>query len=660
LTKLGSASDAAGELERSAQRRIRLAAAFAALAGALVALAAGGAPGRMLDDLFQRISPGPPISRRVHVVVIDPDSLRALGGWPWSRYYLARLTDAIADRGAVAIGFDMLFPEPDRLDPKRFAALYGDVASQIAAEAARLPSMDAVFARTIGRHPVVLGRAGVQAGSFDYAQRAAAPLPPEAQFVGQLPRALTRYPAAVANLSILDGAALGHGLVNGDRDPDGVVRRVPLIARVAGQLTAGFALELARVAEGADTIVLEGRGGRVSAVRTGRLRTPATADGELVPRFADWRRTQTTSAADVMRQGLPGDLFKGQVVIVGLASAGASDAVATPASRAVDSVYVQAQAVDALLRGQALRRPDWAGPLEWALGLALAATVVLAAPRRPDWRLGAAAAAAVVVGLGGAWLAFLAGRLIDPLPILAPAAGALAIGLAALAAEARLAQAQLRAALDDERDRAAAHQQLLIQELNHRVKNTLATVQSIAMQTSRHTRESGEIAGVLTARVGALARAHDLLSEGSWRGADLADVVTRTLAPYVAEDGSSRLSLSGPPIALGPNAAVSLHMAFHELAANAAKFGALSTPDGRVAVAWRLSSSGGDHGSLELEWRETGGAPVAEPLRRGFGSRLLEQALAREFDGEVTLSFPREGAVCRMRLPLSLKLRAAA
>src|SRR5262249_6535067 len=158
------------------------------------------------------------------------------------------------------------------------------------------------------------------------------------------------------------------------------------------------------------------------------------------------------------------------------------------------------------LRGAALARPDWAAPLEWALGAALAAAAVLAAARRPSWIQGVAAGAAAAAGIGGAWMAFLSGWLLDPLPALAPAAAATAAGLAALAAEGRRAQVRLRAALEDARDRAWRHQQLLIHELNHRVKNTLATVQSIALQTSRHTQESGEIAGVLMARVGALAQ----------------------------------------------------------------------------------------------------------------------------------------------------------
>ena len=224
-------------------------------------------------------------------------------------------------------------PEPDRLDPPRFADLYGELTPAAAAEVRALPSMDAVFARVIGRNPVVLARAGARARSFDALDQSAAPLPPEAQFSQPVPEGIRAYPRAITNLPLLDGAALGHGLVNGDPDDDGVVRRVPLAARVAGAPTPGFAVELVRVAKAAERIDLTTTGGELSAVQVAGLRVPASADGELALRFGDWRSIQTTSAADLLRRGLPDDLFKGQIVLVGLTSAGSSDVVTTPRDR---------------------------------------------------------------------------------------------------------------------------------------------------------------------------------------------------------------------------------------------------------------------------------------------------------------------------------------
>ena len=209
-----------------------------------------------------------------------------------------------------------------------------------------------------------------------------------------------------------------------------------------------------------------------------------------------------------------------------------------------------------------------------------------------------------------------------------------------------------------ERKRADERQKLLLDELNHRVKNTLATVQSIARQT-RRAAEPAAFEEAFLSRLTALAQAHDLLTAVAWEGASLKDVIARTVAPYVAGGQTERIRLVGPDVRLNPNAAVSLTMGFHELATNAGKYGALSVVGGHVDVEWRVDSM--THPTqIEIDWRETGGPPVDPPARRGFGTRLLETGLAREFDGHVELSYAPEGVRCRMRLPLSPKLQLAA
>jgi serine phosphatase RsbU (regulator of sigma subunit)/CHASE2 domain-containing sensor protein len=426
----------------------------AGLAALALLMALGGRLSRPLFDLFQTLAPAPATSRQIHVVVIDADSLRAVGGWPWSRYYLARLVEEIAKRGATAIGFDLIMPEPDRLDPSRFAGLYSELSPAAAAEVRALPSMDAIFARVIGRNPVVLGRAGARAHSFDALDQSAAPLPPEAQFAPAVPAGVAAFPYAIANLPLLDGAALGHGLVNGDPDDDGVVRRVPLVATVAGAPTPGFALELVRIAKGAERIDLTSSGGRLSAVQVGDRRVPASADGRLALRFGDWRTVQTTSAADLLRRGLPQDLFKGQIVLVGLTAAGSSDVVTTPRGRE-PGVFVQAQAVDALLRCEGLFQPAWASPTDWILGVVLALSAGAIIPRAPIAAVAAAAAAGVAAALAASWWGFQSGLLLDPFPLLAPAAATSAATVAALFVEGRALQARLRAELEGERVKAA-------------------------------------------------------------------------------------------------------------------------------------------------------------------------------------------------------------
>lgn len=193
-----------------------------------------------------------------------------------------------------------------------------------------------------------------------------------------------------------------------------------------------------------------------------------------------------------------------------------------------------------------------------------------------------------------------------------------------------------------ERKRFEEHQRLLVNELNHRVKNTLATVQSIVSQTMRSATSPAEAGKALEGRLIALARAHDVLTRESWASADLVELLSEALAPFV-EFGEGRVTLDGPPVRLPPRMALALAMAVQELATNATKYGAFRDAAGRVDVIWKFDRS---NARLHLEWRETGGPIVEVPKRRGFGSRMIERALAQELQGEVRLEFKPEGVVC--------------
>ena len=205
-----------------------------------------------------------------------------------------------------------------------------------------------------------------------------------------------------------------------------------------------------------------------------------------------------------------------------------------------------------------------------------------------------------------------------------------------------------------ERKQAELRQKLLIDELNHRVKNTLAAVQSIAVQTRRTTESAGAFHHAFTSRLMALARAHDLVTLQAWQGAALVDVIRQTLAPFIAGN-ETRISIDGPPIKLSPNAAVTMSMGFHELATNAAKYGALSAPTGHISLNWDIDGSPDDP-AVESRWIESGGPPVKTPSRRGFGSRLLQQGLVIELDGAVDLDYAETGLKCTARLKLSDKI----
>ncbi|SEQ75516.1 PAS domain S-box-containing protein [Faunimonas pinastri] len=201
-----------------------------------------------------------------------------------------------------------------------------------------------------------------------------------------------------------------------------------------------------------------------------------------------------------------------------------------------------------------------------------------------------------------------------------------------------------------EKKRSEEHLRLLVNELNHRVKNSLAMVQAVAAQTLRSTDSLAEARDSFTARLISLAKAHDLLTSENWEGTDLREVVSRTMESHIGGD-EERFRISGPSVRLTPKTALSLSMAFHELATNAVKYGALSNDFGRIEIAWSVAvTEQARH--LHLTWRESGGPTVLPPTRRGFGSRLIERGLAAELGGTVTIEYHPEGLACTVDAPL--------
>jgi two-component sensor histidine kinase len=232
----------------------------------------------------------------------------------------------------------------------------------------------------------------------------------------------------------------------------------------------------------------------------------------------------------------------------------------------------------------------------------------------------------------------------------------------ALAGHAAIAMdnARLFKASQDEiaaRKKIEEHQKLLLDELNHRVKNTLATVQSIAAQTIRSSPEPRAFRQAFEARLIALSQAHNLLSLSNWRGVELTDLVRRELTPHGIDD-PNRISVAGERVTLPPAIAVAIGMALHELATNAARHGALSSTTGKVEVSWSASSSASAR-HLQIIWKESGGPMVHEPKRRGFGSRLIEQGLKHDLHGEAKLSFESSGLKCVIEAVLPAERAAA-
>ena len=198
---------------------------------------------------------------------------------------------------------------------------------------------------------------------------------------------------------------------------------------------------------------------------------------------------------------------------------------------------------------------------------------------------------------------------------------------------------------------AQQHAAMLIDELNHRVKNTLATVQSIVTQALRNSTDPAVIRESIETRIAALSRSHDLLGREKWDGAGLRDLIGEVLAPFSGAEGmADRFAIEGENIRLSPNATLALGIAFNELATNAVKYGALSNEAGTISINWKFDQRA-DAKWLCLHWREKNGPSVTPPTRKGFGSRVIEQGLAHELDGKVALDYAPGGIIFTINVP---------
>ena len=201
-----------------------------------------------------------------------------------------------------------------------------------------------------------------------------------------------------------------------------------------------------------------------------------------------------------------------------------------------------------------------------------------------------------------------------------------------------------------ERQATAERQSLLIRELHHRVKNTLSTVQGLLGASFRNTLSAEEFYRSFSDRIVSLSKTHNLLTEDYWQNASLIEMLQNELGHY-DDAAKQRIGLNGPPVELSADVAVPVGMAIHELTTNAAKYGALSVPQGRVEVEWTLTEDGPER-QLQLAWTELGGPPVEPPQRKGFGSVLLGRVLTQQCNAVIELDYDRRGVSCKMHIPL--------
>ncbi|MDB5692579.1 MAG: adenylate cyclase [Alphaproteobacteria bacterium] len=380
----------------------------------------------LVFDTYQRLSPRLWRDAGVRVVDIDDESIRRLGQWPWPRTDLAALTKAIADAGAAAIGFDIVFSEPDRTSPRLLAEWeqrQGATPAQLAALRS-LPDHDARFAEALAATPSVLGFFLTQDRRTDSVQ-------PKAGFAvaGTDPGAsLTDYPGAILPLAQFQAAAPGLGFVSIKGDADGIIRRVPLIARAKGALVPALSAEALRVAQGAGSMIVRSSdaSGEVNAgapeavaLKIGEAEVPVTERGELWMHYTEPVPERTVPAWKLMNGGVSQAemqrLFSGRIVLIGAGAIGLRDLVSTPLQDRELGVVIHAQAIEQMVLKDFLYRPDWAAGLEMSVLLGTGVLLALLLPMMGAFR-GALLAAGLMAGVGGgSWYAFRAkSLLIDP------------------------------------------------------------------------------------------------------------------------------------------------------------------------------------------------------------------------------------------------------
>ena len=379
-------------------------------------------------DQFQRWHPRVYEAVPVRVLDVDEESLARLGQWPWPRTRVAELLNKLGAAGVAAVGFDVLFAEPDRTSPK-VAAEQWNLSGQQRATVLALPDHDAVLANSLEQGDAVLCFAGLDgAGQVGAARVAESRMPLQKSrfvYLGEpQPRWLHHFDAAVSSLPALEQAAKGNGAMNFVPDGDGVVRRVPLVFQMGGTPVGTLVSETLRVAQGSNNVVLKSAGhdSGLAEVRVGDAVIPTTAQGEMWLHYTEPVKARTVPAWKLLAGQVPADQLAGHIVLLGSSAQGLVDLRFSPMGL-MPGVEAHAQALEQILSKHFLERPSWARGLE-SLVLTLCCLLVGLLAMRLRALAAACATLVLLVGLlGGAWWAFVSQRLL--LDAATPALGVL-------------------------------------------------------------------------------------------------------------------------------------------------------------------------------------------------------------------------------------------
>ena len=346
-------------------------------------------------DLYQRVKPRDATLRPAVIVDIDEASLKAIGQWPWPRTLLADLTTKLTRMGAAVIAYDVIFAEPDRMSPSVAADSFRNLDETTRTELRKLPDNDAVFAEAIRRSRVVLGESG-----HHLPDGAAQPPPVGFATMGPDPkRFLLNYPGLIGNLPVLEQAAAGRGMLTIQPEPDGIVRRVPMLLIAQQTLMPALTLDMLRVVTRASAFRVNTGPAGVRSVAIPALDIPTDGHGQLWLHFAPYDANRYVSAKDVLEDRAPADRIARKLVLVGTSAVGLRDIKATPIDPAMSGVEIHAQVLESILSKSVLTRPGYAIGAELAAAVLFGLAIIA---------LGPVLGAATMLGLGAAVAAALA------------------------------------------------------------------------------------------------------------------------------------------------------------------------------------------------------------------------------------------------------------
>ena len=332
-------------------------------------------------DIYQRMKPRVYVRQPVAIVDIDEKSIREIGQWPWPRTRMAQLVTKLTEMSVAAIGFDILFSEPDRLSPGHIADDNPSLPQDVRDALRKLPSNDAGFATAIGRSRIVLGQTSVRSRTdLGDESRGEVPDVPHAMIGNDATQYLPPYPPLVQNLPELESVSKGHGVFTVTPDEDGIFRHVPLVLLVEDKLRLSLSAELLRVATGKSAFAIKSNDAGVEGIKIGRIFVETDRTGTVWPYFTHSQPQRFVSATDILNGKVDPKRLRGHLVLVGTSAVGLEDYRATPMSSLMAGVEIHAQVIENILTKQMLVRPNYAIAFELLAILALGLLAIIFVP----------------------------------------------------------------------------------------------------------------------------------------------------------------------------------------------------------------------------------------------------------------------------------------